>query len=26
VFHVEPVTLPGLEAERHLVWMRKART
>jgi len=23
VFHVEPVTVPGLQAERHLVWMRK---
>ena len=23
VFHVEPVTVPGLDAERHLVWMRK---
>jgi 16S rRNA (guanine527-N7)-methyltransferase len=23
VFHVEPVTVPGLHAERHLVWMRK---
>jgi len=25
VFHVEPVTVPGLEAERHLVWMRRDR-
>jgi 16S rRNA (guanine527-N7)-methyltransferase len=25
VFHVEPVTVPGLEAQRHLVWMRRAR-
>lgn len=24
VFHVEPVTVPGLEAERCLVWMRPA--
>jgi 16S rRNA (guanine527-N7)-methyltransferase len=23
VFHVEPVTVPALDAERHLVWMRK---
>jgi len=23
VFHVEPVTVPELDAERHLVWMRK---
>jgi 16S rRNA (guanine527-N7)-methyltransferase len=23
VFHVEPVTVPGLSAERCLVWMRK---
>lgn len=23
VFHVEPVTVPGLAAERHLVWMRR---
>jgi 16S rRNA (guanine527-N7)-methyltransferase len=23
VFHVEPVTVPGLSAERHLVWIRK---
>ena len=23
VFHVEPVTVPGLNAERHLVWMRR---
>jgi len=23
VFHVEPVTVPGLDAERHLVWLRK---
>ncbi|MDR2155146.1 MAG: 16S rRNA (guanine(527)-N(7))-methyltransferase RsmG [Burkholderiaceae bacterium] len=22
VFHVEPLTVPGLNAERHLVWMR----
>lgn len=25
VFHVEPVTVPGLEAERCLVWMEKDR-
>ena len=25
VFHVEPVTVPDLDVERHLVWMRKAR-
>jgi len=25
VFHVEPVTVPGLDAERHLVWMRKVK-
>ncbi|MDI9331751.1 MAG: 16S rRNA (guanine(527)-N(7))-methyltransferase RsmG [Alphaproteobacteria bacterium] len=24
VFHVEPLTVPGLEAERCLVWMRRA--
>ena len=23
MFHVEPVTVPGLDAERHLVWMRR---
>jgi 16S rRNA (guanine527-N7)-methyltransferase len=23
VFHVEPVTVPELDAERHLVWMRR---
>ena len=23
VFHVEPVTVPDLDAERHLVWMRR---
>ena len=22
VFHVEPITVPGLDAERCLVWMR----
>lgn len=26
VFHVEPLTVPGLDAERCLVWMRPART
>jgi 16S rRNA (guanine527-N7)-methyltransferase len=25
VFHVEPVTVPGLDVERHLVWMRRAK-
>lgn len=25
VFHVEPVTVPSLNAERHLVWMRTAK-
>ena len=25
VFHVEPLTVPGLEAERCLVWMRPVR-
>ena len=24
VFHVEPLTVPGLEAERCLVWLRRA--
>jgi 16S rRNA (guanine527-N7)-methyltransferase len=24
VFHVEPLTVPGLEAQRCIVWMRKA--
>ncbi|MDO9612718.1 MAG: class I SAM-dependent methyltransferase, partial [Serpentinimonas sp.] len=23
VFHVEPITVPGLDAERCLVWMRR---
>ena len=23
VFHVEPVTVPGLDAKRHLIWMRR---
>ena len=26
VFHVEPVTVPELEARRHLVWMRKSQS
>lgn len=26
VFHVEHVTVPRLEAQRHLVWMRRTRT
>lgn len=26
VFHVEPVTVPGTDVERHLVWMRRARS
>lgn len=26
VFHVEPLTVPGLDAERCLVWMRPVRT
>ena len=25
VFHVEPVTVPDLDIERHLVWMRRAK-
>jgi 16S rRNA (guanine527-N7)-methyltransferase len=24
VFHVEPLAVPGLDAERCLVWMRRA--
>jgi 16S rRNA (guanine527-N7)-methyltransferase len=24
VFHVEPLVVPGLDAERCIVWMRKA--
>ena len=24
VFHVEPLTVPGLDAQRCLVWMRKS--
>ena len=26
VFHVEPLTVPGLDAERCIVWMRPAAT
>ena len=26
VFHVEPLTVPGLDAQRCLVWMRRARS
>lgn len=26
VFHVEPLEVPGLDAERHLVWMRPAES
>jgi 16S rRNA (guanine527-N7)-methyltransferase len=25
VFHVEPVTVPGLDVERHLLWMRRIK-